>query len=112
MTNSLHPPLTEAARSHDGRAAICRRCAHLTHQSAKPSLGNLIRAAIKEGDISKVRGLISRSRFSSDRMLAMAVQYYNMARKPDGHGKIVDLLISEGAMPINMWTEHLDKAGG
>jgi hypothetical protein len=89
---------SRATKSRDGRAAVCRRCADVNRQSAKRSRGkNEIRDAIKEGNIQKVRDLLSGAPFATNQLLAMAVQNYNTARKHDGHSEIVDFLIGKGA---------------
>ena len=65
-----------------------------------------MRAAIKLGDVEKVRNLFPHSSFPTDSLLAMAVQDYNTASKHKGHEQIVDFLISKGATPrLNMLCE-------
>jgi ankyrin repeat protein len=89
-----------ATKSRDGRAAVCRRCVNTQRRSTGGSRGkNEIRAAIKEGNIQRVRALFSGAPLAPNRLLAMAVQNYNTARKHAGHLEIVDFLIANGARP-------------
>jgi len=87
-------------KSRDGRATVCRRCASVNRQSTGRSRGkNEIRAALKVGNVNKVRELLSGAPFALNQLLAMAVQNYNTARKHEGHKEIVDFLIANGARP-------------
>lgn len=58
-----------------------------------------MRAAIKEGNFKRVQDLFASSAFEADRLLAMAAQNYNTARKHTGHTEIVDFLIAQGGRP-------------
>ena len=58
-----------------------------------------MRAALKVGDVARVRALFSKSRQPPDRLLHMAVQDYSTAPKHAGHEQIVDFLIANGARP-------------
>lgn len=86
--------------SQDGRASMCRRCANVNRQSnTTPRRRNEMRAAIKAGNVERVRELFPRASFEPDQLLAMATQNYNTARKHMGHAAIVDFLIAQGARP-------------
>lgn len=58
-----------------------------------------MRAAIKAGDVRMVRKLISSTSFELDHLLALAAQNYNTVPKSEGHARIVDFLIAQGAQP-------------
>lgn len=94
------PAFNRRTKSPDGRASACRRCANARHRSRKgPRQSNQMRAAIKVGDIRSVQKLVSSSSVELDQLLALATQNYNTAPKQEGHIRIVEFLLAQGASP-------------
>lgn len=58
-----------------------------------------MRAAIKAGDIKKVRALFPNTLLPLDALLAIATQNYSTTPKRAGHLEVVDFLIEQGAKP-------------
>lgn len=80
--------------------SVCRRCASANRQSNRnPRQRDEMRAAIKEGNLTRVRELFPSASFEPDQLLVMAAQNYSTAQKHPGHAVVVDFLIAQGARP-------------
>ncbi len=88
-----------ATKSRDGRAQTCRRCASANRSEDKPRSKDSLRAAIKAGDLERVKTLLPQGKVPPQSLLAIAAQNYNTAPKHEGHVEIVDFLLRKGVHP-------------